>query len=499
MTISTSARIAATATAGLALGALIVGAGATPAFAAPSATIAVTGGTLVTLPGNDGFNDSTNYTVTSDQQLAVDVALYRGSTLVESITTGTALGEGSGAFTTTVGFDLGSIPAGTYTVRASASEDETVTDDTPLTVGSGVATKTTIALSTRDLYPYPDNYKDDVVVSVTSRDETGTTLPIRGTITAAAGATSRVSFDTGAAGTVKRTVHIDGLKPGSATISTAVYGPAGGMGRASTKLTLKSTKLTGVSLSRSESTVYPSKDGYLDTTKITVSAKSTTGKTVSTRGTVTITHKGTTVASWKVGSSKAKTLTWNGKKKGKVVAGTYTVTAKLTGPEGTAVTKKTSITVSARKLESRTTSAWKDADDVLESYLALDYYGDGYCGTDSGSVLCYGYDTYYGDGLSIFSYGYLKVPSDVRASARYRTPTIRLTTDVDDLSGSAAWGYSNPEGAGKTGTLRTGEHKLGWLKLDKGEKKTLVSIGLGDSSDLKLDRFKVEYKYYVLR
>jgi hypothetical protein len=140
-------------------------------------------------------------------------------------------------------------------------------------------------------------------------------------------------------------------------------------------ISLSKTAVTAVSASRTNSTVYPSKDGYKDSTSITVDIQSSLGgeKNLSlTRGSkVSVTKGSRVVKSWTITSSGTKSFTWDGKDRGRVVPGKYRIVVQANGPEGSK-TASANISVSSKKLVSVKKTTTYKASSLLRYYISND-------------------------------------------------------------------------------------------------------------------------------
>ena len=141
----------------------------------------------------------------------------------------------------------------------------------------------------------------------------------------------------------------------------------------------RETKISSFNLS-SPSEVYPSKDGYLDSAKISVSSDMTSGKRGSLSGSVKIVKGSTVVKTFPISKVGNQSVTWDGKIGGQIVPGSYVIVASAKGPEGGTIQKTKGIKVSPKKLAyqtlSKTYGAYEAADESQgDSYEPLERYG----------------------------------------------------------------------------------------------------------------------------
>lgn len=456
----------------------------------------------LTLPAGDGVRDVASIEVGATAATTVALRLIdRHDAAVIRELPSIELTDAEGlSGTVTLSLD-GITTAGQYALEAAPTSGEAASAE--FTVGSGKPQAAALTLNRDLIYTYKGAKVRTVDARVSARDETGLAVPFTGTVVATVGtkkATHKVASTTGAS--TKTTIAGSSLAPGTAKVVFTATAQ-GASATAKDSVLVKNFAVTKTSIKASERTLYPTKDGYLDATRFTVSTATTTGTTVAASGSVKVTRGGKTVASWKLTSSKKWSAAWNGKVNGKVVPGTYTVKASVKGPEGATKTASTTVTVKAGKLVAKKTSKWVDASSVMSTYNPLDYYGEGYCETgwvEADDIVCVGYDAYFDDTLSLVSSGSLSVPSAVVKSQKYGGAKVRLTADVSSVSGTAVWGYAAASDDGlKSGAVTdTGTTTNGWASLPATNRKVDVLLGLGEYSWLAISEFKIEYSYKVM-
>ena len=158
-------------------------------------------------------------------------------------------------------------------------------------------------------------------------------------------------------------------------------------------------------------------------------------------GSLKITRLGKVVKTWALTSSDAESLTWDGKVSGKVVPGTYTVTASVKGPEGSSHSATTTVKVDSGKLVTKTRTITYKAAKVLRTFSINPSYPGAYCE--------HGYRTYddvhcvakaKGGNLGLIAYGYATVPSDVLSATKYGSATARASVHLTwKSSAQALW------------------------------------------------------------
>jgi hypothetical protein len=99
--------------------------------------------------------------------------------------------------------------------------------------------------------------------------------------------------------------------------------------------------------------VYPHKDGYRDTVKITATALTADSSVSTSPGTIVITKGTKVVKTWKISAAAPVNESWTGLVKSKISTGTYVVTVTYTNADSTTATSHASVGVSAKKLVAR--------------------------------------------------------------------------------------------------------------------------------------------------
>lgn len=454
----------------------------------------------LTLPAGDGVRDVASIEVGATAATTVALRLIdRHDAAVIRELPSIELTDAEGlSGTVTLSLD-GITTAGQYALEAAPTSGEAASAE--FTVGSGKPQAAALTLNRDLIYTYKGAKVRTVDARVSARDETGLAVPFTGTVVATVGtkkATHKVASTTGAS--TKTTIAGSSLAPGTAKVVFTATAQ-GASATAKDSVLVKNFAVTKTSIKASERTLYPTKDGYLDATRFTVSTATTTGTTVAASGSVKVTRGGKTVASWKLTSSKKWSAAWNGKVNGKVVPGTYTVKASVKGPEGATKTASTTVTVKAGKLVAKKSVKTVKAKSVLDAYVDLGSSDYNWCATDAitpGDVYCDGEDSL--EGVSVVGVGETAVPAAVVKAEKFGGAKVRITAKVTRQYGATMFGYWRSDSdAGKTTYFEeTGSHSAGWLTLPATTKKLDVALALGEYSATVVDEFTIEYSYKVM-
>lgn len=477
----------------------LVAAGTAASAAPAEATLTIGTAGVLTLPANDGVRDKTTVTIASDVGTIVELKLRPAGQPDGPIIGSVELTDE--ALTKTFDLAATGLAAGKYDLLATPSAGAPKT--TPVTVGSGVATTASIALSAGTIFTWSKATPRSTTATVSAKDETGLTVPFTGTVKAAVGGktvTANVKSTTDAAAKTSA-FAVGKFKPGTGKVTATLKGVGSATASADATLKVLQTAVTKVTLKSSVATVFPAKDKYNDTVKLTVTPKTTTGKAFKSTGKVTITRNGKTVKSWKITSSKAKSVTWNGKVKGKIVPGTYTVKVSLKGPEGATKTTTKKIKVDKGKLVTKKQSVTYKAGKIFKSFSRYD--SSSLCYTNWAKVndfRCFA-GTAEGPGtLAVLSQGTVTVPKAVVSAQKYGKATAKVTMNVVAKSGYSEWGYDVVKfGGAKGGALKKGKNTGGALKLPATSKKLHLIFGLEEYATLGADTIKVDYTYKVMK
>ena len=477
---------------------------ATTANAAPATlTLGVTD--VITLPANDGVRDTTPVTISSNVATTVTFSVRNGDTQVKQVGS-IALAAGvPGQFIVPVS----GLPAGALTLVAKPSEGAEVT--TALTVGSGQPSSVQLTLSKSTIYTWKKATPRSTTASVLAFDETGLAVPFTGTVTATVGGkTYKPTVKSTTGNVAKASISVTKLAAGTGSVKASVRAlKSGSTSYASNKVTLKvlKTAVSSLKISKSESTVFPAKDSYKDSVKITLTPKTTTGKSFASTGKIKIVRNGKTVKSWTLKSSAKKSVTWNGKVGTKIVPGTYTIIAELKGPEGSKKTVKTSVKIDKRKLTKTSKTVTHKAKSIFGTPSVYDF--SSYCshwigGTKDGQVECTSGAAESSETYALYFPGAISVPSAAKSAQKWASvsssyvPKATVSAVVVGKTGSGEWGYWNATTT-KQGPLKKGTYNNGALKLPKGTSTIDFAVALYQYSSFKIKAFKVKYTYYVLK
>jgi len=330
---------------------LLAGVAATPAAAAEAPVLHITTSGGLTKPFADGFRDSVSFTIRSTTGGPVDVTATNPTTdeVIAVIAHDLPLTAVSGGYQATTAFTPSSFGTGTFRATVADSAYPYNSTSSSFVVGSGEAKSVAVAVSDRTLFPLADGYRDSVVATVQVTDETGVLIPFVGAVdVSAASKHSAVSITQKKGTFAKATVPLGTLPLGPVILSTEAHTSVGGNKSGSPiPLTLVATSVKKISVARQYATVFPHRDGYRDSVKLTVSTATTAPVEVAAKGTLSIVRGNTTVKKWTLYSSKKTSVTWKPSKSQK--AGTYKVIATLTNPDKTKVSTTVSLTVSSKK------------------------------------------------------------------------------------------------------------------------------------------------------
>jgi hypothetical protein len=306
-------------------------------------SIELTGAPVLTLPAADGLRDTTAVRVRSGAAGTVDVVAQRGKRSV-LLAEDVRLAKKAGGWQRTIRIADTDLRAGRWSLVTRRSDDRSVraTAADRVAVGSGEPVHVTVVPVARTVYPWQDGALDRTDVTVTGTDETGTPIPLRGTVRLDAGGDRRTAaLSAGGAAAIP----VTDLALGAGVVTATVTGPAGDAVRRTTGLTLAPTGVGSLSLSRSSDTLQPVKDGFLDSLTLTTAGVAPAGSPAQVSGTLVLTRGATVVQRWIVPDGAQRTFTWDGRVGGVIVPGTYTATLTLVGQEGLARTKAKTVLV----------------------------------------------------------------------------------------------------------------------------------------------------------
>jgi subtilisin family serine protease len=330
----------------------------------------------VTLPLNDSYQDtvSVSFDTGSNETAYVSILNSLGNDTLILNQAVTPVARTSSTFRGQATITPIGLEAGSFTIHVTQG-DRTLGKD--LVVNSGKLATIKISKSS-DVYPYKDGYKDSATITVTGKDSLGNIVPVKGKITL-----NKIPITLTS---TKQTATWDWSKIPKGTHNVVVSGEgyvSGPTISAQTQIVVGASVASRATISRSSSSVYPTKDGYLDTVALTFSVATSTGKAVPGSAAVTILQGTKKIQSWAfsglvLGPGKSKSVSWNGKVSGKVVPGAYKAEFSYKSSENGKIVKAvTNITVGAsiasRATISRSTATVYPTNDGYLDTVALTF------------------------------------------------------------------------------------------------------------------------------
>jgi|GEM_PF-1323043 len=481
-------------------------AASTSAFADEPVTATISLGTpgTLTLPAGDAVRDTTSVSVSSDTATTVDVAVWNSdqSAEVKAIDLVTLTDE---ALSTSVTVPVTDLAAGSYVLVATPSVGTAVT--APLTVGSGTPVDVSLALakSTLFTYAYSSATPRSTTATVTATDETGLGVAFTGKVTAVVGGKSKVvAVNSSTGNPANVALSSTGLGYGTGTATATVTGNEGTTNASdAVPLSVRQLAFSSVSIATSSASVYPYKDYYYDSVKITVTPKSSAGVTFGATGSVKITRNGKTVKTWTLTSSSAKALTWDGRVGGKIVPGTYKITASIKGKEGSTKTYAKNVVVKSNKLVTKTKTVTYSGAKAFARYLGFDAYAENACYSNyprAGYVFCDA-DAAAADpdDYAVMSFAQFTIPTEVQSAQKYGGTKASATLyNVKRYYGGGDVYLETDKGTWRAATLASGTKAVGSIAFESGAKKVYLTMGLFDYSQISVGSVKVTYTYKVL-
>lgn len=271
----------------------------------------------------------------------------------------------------------------------------------------------------------------------------------------------------------------------AALLLTVGVGPA---------LAAPSPQLTGTTLTVSHTTIYPTVDGYRDSLGIVV-AKRVTGASgnIPLTGTVTITRAGKTIRSFHITTSATETYAWSGHVADKIVAGNYTVAAKVTG-SGVTITKRAVVAVSHKKLVSRTSVATVSAQDFFQNGYSSVVGHSGCVPTAGGTISCTS-----AKGVPAVGANYVPAPARVLRFSGYRQYSARVAVTVSHTSVvTGTDNYWEWDGAHRRTITSAGTQTTGTSFFGASQGSQLVEFRVGGGSSVRFDQVSITYGYWFL-
>lgn len=274
-------------------------------------------------------------------------------------------------------------PAGHYKMSISLETD--FTDPNSIDVPVAVQAANLISLSSKQtrVYPFKDNYRDSISGKIKGVTPDGFPLQTKG-IAVTAAINNKVIAKAKAATSGNFNLVIPPDTSGNLTLDTVIlhkklWGVSSTLVSNQPVVSAKKSSITSIRLS-APTIVYPSKDGFQDSATIGVRTFTSTGKSIKSTGTLTVTQGNKVILSKKFKGSPYKSFTWNGKVNGQIVPGKYLVTTTIKGGQGQPQTAKRNISVSPKKLKTVTVNETYGAynsfyQDQGDSFEPVSHYG----------------------------------------------------------------------------------------------------------------------------
>jgi secreted trypsin-like serine protease len=294
-------------------------------------------------------------------------------------------------------FSQSQVP-GLYELRAFNTSTGDLIASTNFIISDGATQSFRLKTDAKQYFPYRDGYRDSIVVTASALGLFGEPVPMLNgraglKLSSTASTSKSCTLSTPALTSVSCRLNLDtGKYSRTARVSLTFNDFAGEPFNTSMEtvaVAISKTEVSSISVSRNNSTVFPSKDGYKDSTKITIRVNPSFGANKALKlkkgSKVTIKRGSKVIKSWTISSSGAKSFTWNGKDGSKIVPGTYKVTVQANGPEGSK-TKSTNISVSAKKLVSVKKTKQYKAGSLLKYQISADRTA---CTISSGELRVY--------------------------------------------------------------------------------------------------------------
>jgi secreted trypsin-like serine protease len=391
---------------------------------------------------------------------------------------------------------IGAVP-GTYQLFATDVRTAETTE-TAISVSDGVHVTSQLTLDSSEYYPAVDGYKDVIEATLSLFGATGEAVPfLSGEATITVGSkTATCGYANVSSGVASCKLNLKGFSTSDETIVTATFlDGAGNPGSASSPIVaLLSTEIVAASVSRDVGTVYPSDDGYRDTVRLSYDMTSSTGRSMPlTEGSLTVKFGSKTVQTWKITKSASSSKTWNGKKGGKVVPGTYTVILVAKGSQGRKFTETTSIVVSDKEIKTKTLTKSYSGRTAFGTNIS---YDDTACTYNSSNHLI-GYTLYFGDA---YCSSELSVPAAVVKGYDFGSVSVKASMSVYSNDGTHCGSFGIAEAAYEDKLLcDNGTKTFSMGGLERGSTSILTYIYLPDAfCMLSVKNLTLTYTYKTL-
>jgi alpha-tubulin suppressor-like RCC1 family protein/secreted trypsin-like serine protease len=273
---------------------------------------------------------------------------------------------------------------GVYELRAIHAETSNLIASAPFIISDGETHSFTLTTDAKNYFPFRDGYLDSILVTASALGQFGEQVPMLDgraglRLSSSASTSKSCSLPSLSIGPASCRLSLDqGKYSNSAFVSVSFKDlRRANVNTAATRsaVTIRKTAVSAISVSRDNSTVFPSKDGYRDSAKITIRVNSTLGGdrriSLSKGSKVTIKRGSKVVKSWNLSTSGVRAFTWNGMDGSRIVPGRYQIAVQAIGPEGSKTTTA-NIEVSGKKLVSVEKTTTYKASSLLRSYVSYD-------------------------------------------------------------------------------------------------------------------------------
>jgi secreted trypsin-like serine protease len=394
---------------------------------------------------------------------------------------------------------------GVYELRANHAETGELIASTPFIVSDGETHTFTLATDAKKYFPFRDGYLDSVLVTAAALGQFGETVPmLDGSASLQLHSSHSISKTCSlsvSVGPASCRINLDRGKFASSAFVKLSFkdlrGEAINTSGTKSSFSIEKTAVSSVSVSRDNSTVFPTKDGYKDSSKITIRVSSTLGGapgvTLGQGSKVVIKRGSKVVKSWNLSSSGSRSFTWDGKDGGRIVPGKYTIAVQAIGPEGSK-SKTSSITVSAKKLVSVTKTTTYKGSSLLKYYESYDSMA---ClrNTATGESEIW---TLFFDALC---FGRLSLPSD--AKHEFGSITVSASFKVTDNQRNRCSSLAYTKAGSTLGTSRyicgNGTFTTATKKVPLDTRKVELGVYAAENEDFNVKSITVKFKYKVLR
>lgn len=376
-------------------------------------------------------------------------------------------------------------------VNAFGSSDPA---DFPVAVPFALVRSATVSATV--IRPFRDGYQDSTTVRVAvsvRATATFTVLNSRGravgswALPAATGWTRTWAATTPAGARVAN---------GTYRLQIRVTWPGGSRIVLNRTVSVLSSQVGSPSLSLSQRTVYPVKDGFRDSVTVTASS------TIPAGGTITIKSGSQVALKRTLRRASHWSLTWNGRSDGQIRTGKYTVTVTIRGGEGAPRSRASTVIISSKRLVKHTATSTATytaryaRDDCWTSNFSL--CEDGYAWSIGGSTYS-GVTRYYnGTASTLWSAHSLPLPAGTYA---YRIRVVAATYDASFVLGHCYRDAAEPDDCPAGDGVRFpyadyggGTYNTGWSRTGASDRRADFFIGTNDWGSLYVARYILDVK-----